>query len=465
MSNAIEKVKTTKLGAKIWLCALFFGLIGQLAWIVENMYFAKFMQDVFTRDPWATTLMVALSALFATIATIITGALCDKTGKRKLFISIGYIIWGFTIMVFALIPINYMPEQKGGLIAFIIIMDCIMSYVGSSSNDAAFNTWVTDVTDTTNRAKLNTVLSMMPVFAMVIVFVGLDSLTSPGSKTWWEFFVILGAIPIVAGIIGLFVLKDAKNIQKNTNPNFSKELVYGFRPSVIKNNKMLYICLCGSAIGSASMQIYMSYLINFVTDTLKIENYILPLAIIIVLAAVIAGIFGFLMDKFGKAKFYLPVIIMSIVGPLAIYLLKFFGSAALMPVLIIGGVVLMGASLAMGGLFVAAFQDYIPKGKEGCFQGVRMFMWVLIPMLIGPLIAQLIIKLSGTYVPVEVSPAFPDGLKLVYPYELFLGAAVVAAFTLIPAYFVAKNDKKIRAKLIGERDAALALNVAENAVL
>ncbi|MEG1529938.1 MAG: hypothetical protein RR405_06230, partial [Clostridia bacterium] len=84
---------------------------------------------------------------------------------------------------------------------------------------------------------------------------------------------------------------------------------------------------------------------------------------------------------------------------------------------------------------------------------------------IGPLIAQLIIKLSGTYVPVEVSPAFPDGLKLVYPYELFLGAAIVAAFTLIPAYFVAKNDKKIRAKLIGERDAALALSVAENAVL
>ncbi|MEG2274171.1 MAG: hypothetical protein RSC44_02460, partial [Clostridia bacterium] len=61
--------------------------------------------------------------------------------------------------------------------------------------------------------------------------------------------------------------------------------------------------------------------------------------------------------------------------------------------------------------------------------------------------------------------AFPDGLKLVYPYELFLGAAIVAAFTLIPAYFVAKNDKKIRAKLIGERDAALALSVAENAVL
>lgn len=40
-----------------------FGLIGQIAWIVENMYFAKFMQDEFVDEAWATTLMVALSAI------------------------------------------------------------------------------------------------------------------------------------------------------------------------------------------------------------------------------------------------------------------------------------------------------------------------------------------------------------------------------------------------------------------
>ena len=109
--------KTTPLGGKIWFCLLFFGLIGQIAWIVENMYFAKFMQDEFVDEAWATTLMVALSAIFATAATVVTGALCDKTGKRSVFVSWGFIVWGLTIMVFALFPIDYSPEQLGGLVA------------------------------------------------------------------------------------------------------------------------------------------------------------------------------------------------------------------------------------------------------------------------------------------------------------------------------------------------------------
>ena len=44
------------------------------------------------------------SAIFATVSTLIGGALCDRTGKRKLFICWGYVIWGFTIMMFALVP-------------------------------------------------------------------------------------------------------------------------------------------------------------------------------------------------------------------------------------------------------------------------------------------------------------------------------------------------------------------------
>lgn len=132
--------KTTPLGGKIWFCLLFFGLIGQIAWIVENMYFAKFMQDEFVDEAWATTLMVALSAVFATAATVVTGAICDKTGKRSVYVSWGFILWGLTIMVFALFPIDYSPEQLKGLVAGIVIMDCVMSWVGSSANDAAFNT-------------------------------------------------------------------------------------------------------------------------------------------------------------------------------------------------------------------------------------------------------------------------------------------------------------------------------------
>lgn len=63
---------------------LLFGLIGQIAWVVENMYFSRFMQNEITRAPYATTLMVVFSAIFATVSTLIGGALCDRTGKRKL---------------------------------------------------------------------------------------------------------------------------------------------------------------------------------------------------------------------------------------------------------------------------------------------------------------------------------------------------------------------------------------------
>ena len=52
---------------------------------------------------------------------------------------------------------------------------------------------------------------------------------------------------------------------------------------------------------------------------------------------------------------------------------------------------MIGVSLVMAGLFTASYRDYIPKGKEGLFQGCRMVMYVLVPMIIGPIAAQIII--------------------------------------------------------------------------
>ena len=105
----------------------------------------------------------------------------------------------------------------------------------------------------------------------------------------------------------------------------------------------------------------------------------------------------------------------------------------------------MGASLVMAGLFLAAFRDYIPHGMEGSFQGMRMFLFVLIPMLIGPAVAQVTIN--------SVDMRTADG-TILYPPELFLAGAVVVAFCFIPAFFVKKNDKVIRSKLIKEKENA-----------
>ncbi|MDE6767660.1 MAG: MFS transporter, partial [Eubacterium sp.] len=203
------------LAGRTWISIVLFGLVGQIAWVVENMYFSRFMQNEITRAPYATTLMVAFSAIFATLSTLIGGALCDRAGKRKMFICWGYLIWGFTIMMFALVPMQPSADKVLPLVILVVVMDCVMSIIGSISNDAAFNTWVTDISNTANRAKVDTVLAIMPLLAIAVVFVGFDGLTNASATTddWKKFFLILGIIPTIGGLIGLAIMKDKEGLK------------------------------------------------------------------------------------------------------------------------------------------------------------------------------------------------------------------------------------------------------------
>ena len=250
-NTGINTKQGAAFGKKLWACAIIFGLIGQIAWVVENMFFAKFGQDLFdTRGELyytVTTLMVILSAVTATVTTIFAGGLIDKTGKRKPFITVGYLLWGVTIMLFAVIPIDFSDDKNWGIIAALVILDCVMTFFGSTANDAAFNTWVADVTNVKNRGLVNTILSVMPVIATVLVF-GIGMFTYDSGATYVNdlgetvkvpiamrdplniklFFIIMGIFPMVGGVLSAFMMKDSPDIVKNSNPNYFKETFYGF---------------------------------------------------------------------------------------------------------------------------------------------------------------------------------------------------------------------------------------------
>lgn len=442
----MKEKKVGALGGKVWTSILLFGLIGQIAWVVENMYFSRFMQNEITRAPYATTLMVVFSAIFATVSTLIGGALCDRTGKRKLFICWGYVIWGFTIMMFALVPMKPSADKVLPMVILVVVMDCVMSVIGSISNDASFNTWITDISNTANRARVDTVLAVMPLVALAVVFGGFDSLTNESATTsdWKKFFLILGIIPTVGGILGLFIMKDKEGIAADKNNTFWSDFTYSLKPSVIKNNKMLYVCLAGNMVSAVAYQVYVNYLFNIVEGTLKIKNYIIPVGIIMVVAAIGSVIISALMDKYGKKHFYYPTIIAGIVGCIIIWCAKFFvdkNETAEVTILIVGGILVIGVSLVMAGLFTASYRDYIPKGKEGLFQGCRMVMYVLVPMIIGPIAAQIIITSANKGV---------NDSEIVYPMELFLGAAVIMLFAFIPAKIVRDNQPIQHEKLLNE---------------
>ena len=441
----MKEKKAGALGVGTWSSTILFGLIGQIAWVVENMYFSRFMQNEITREAYATTLLVAFSAIFATVSTLVGGALCDRTGKRKVYISVGYIIWGFTIAMFAFIPMNPSKEKILPMVILVVAMDCVMSVIGSISNDAAFNTWVTDISNTANRAKVDTVLAVMPLISMAIVFVGFDPLANAEATPddWKKFFVILGMITTVGGIIGIFLMKDKAGIKPNKDNAFISDFTYSLQPKVIKENKMLYWCLAGNMISAVGYQVYVSYLFNIVEGTMGIESYILPIGIIMVVSAIGSVVISSLMDKYGKRNFYYPVIIVGVLGNIIIWASRFFiggNQTLLLAILIVGGIMIIGVSLVMAGLFTASYRDYIPEGKEGLFQGCRMVMYVLVPMIIGPLVAQFIIGLAN--------PGVENEADIVYPMELFLGAAFVTLFCFIPARIVRNNEPKHHEELL-----------------
>ena len=444
------ETKSTKLGSKLWLQIILFGIIGQIAWMVENMYFATFAQNLFEDASFgnmyyiATTLMVVFSALTATITTIFIGGLVDRLGKRKVFISFGYILWGVTIMIFAAIPTVFGKDKAAGVMAMLVIFDCIMTFFGSTAYDAAFNTWITDITDVTNRGKVDSVLSLLPVFGMVIaVFVAMFTFDKgkENSFMYQLFFIILGILPIIVGIISIFTLKDVPNIVKNSNSTYLKDTFYGFNIKVIKDNKYLYIALTCLCLLGISQQVYMSYLLNFIQKTLGITDYILPAGALIVVAGLITASVGILYDKKGRKHFYMPLLIANILSTLIVYLMKFMPKESYIGVFIVFGGIMLGTSLSLFAALMASFQDYIPEGYEGRFQGIRMIFAVLIPLIIGPIIS-LAIGIN--------SFDSQDTTMLTPPFEIYLASSIVALLVILPMIFVRRDADNLRQRLLNK---------------
>lgn len=246
-----------KLGWRKWTIFIVVGLIGQFAWAIENMYLNTYLTFLNFNDSngvgFDYSLMIALttalSAITATLTTIFMGSLTDKVNKRKIFITIGYILRGLSTASFGLLDVNnknaIIPISMTAMNAaiLVIVIDCIMTFFGSTSNDAAFNSYVTKETNTQNRGKVEGVLSVLPLIAMLIIFVGLNGLTTKEMGYRWDlFFYIVGALVLIVGLISIVLIPKEDDI-KTEKLKYTRYLFDGFKIKTIKNNKILYLIL------------------------------------------------------------------------------------------------------------------------------------------------------------------------------------------------------------------------------
>ena len=99
---------TKKIGGLKWLGIVLIGLFGQFAWTIENMYFNVFLYNTISTDPDYIAAMVGWSAAAATVTTLLMGALSDRLGRRKIFIVLGYLLWGLSTGIFGFISVENM---------------------------------------------------------------------------------------------------------------------------------------------------------------------------------------------------------------------------------------------------------------------------------------------------------------------------------------------------------------------
>ena len=421
---------------KFWLALVIFSLTGQIAWVVENMYFNVFIYKKFNASAEAISAMVAASAVAATVTTVLIGALSDKIGKRKIFICGGYILWGISILSFSLIRVDLIsklfPYASAAAVgvSLTIIMDCVMTFFGSSANDACFNAWLTDSTDETNRGAVEGINSMMPLLAILVVFGGFMGFDLNQSSSWTTIFIIIGSVVTALGIAGFWLIHEPK-LDTRGNENYFKNLFYGFGLGVMKENPGFYLALAAYAVFNIAIQIFMPYLILYYTVALGMDNYVLIFAPAIILAAAFTFFYGKQYDKHGFRSSILAPIAMLMVGFVILYCFT-----STVPVFL-GTLIMLSGYLAGMAMFGAIIRDKTPNRKAGMFQGLRIVGQVLIPGVIGPAIGAAVLKNAETILNDDGTTSFIPNRNI------FLAAFIAAIFiwvVLIPLFKKLKKE-------------------------
>ncbi|MBR2484498.1 MAG: MFS transporter [Oscillospiraceae bacterium] len=422
-------MKQTKLGGRTWLALVLIGLVGQFAWTIENMYFNVFLYQTISTDPRYIADMVAWSAASATLTTLLMGALSDRIGKRKALVVGGYLLWGLATAAFGLVTVENAGRIFGAADAvaaaatLVIVLDCLMTFFGSTANDAAFNAWVTDVTEESNRGRAESVLAILPLISMLVIFGLFDGMTQRGE--WQKFFFIFGGLVTAVGVLSLFIMKEPPLTPRKDN--YFGNLIYGLRPTVVAKNRELYLSFAAFALFSIAVQVFFPYLIIYMQNYLHLDNYAIVLGVVLLFASLVSVAAGRFIDRAGKLNFVLPAALVMFVGLLGMYFVRD------MVAVIVAGCVMMSGYMLVTAVLNALIRDHTPEGKAGHFQGIRMIFAVLLPMLIGPRIGALAIRGSdSTYVELGVTKTVPTP-------AIYLAAAVVLLTVILPVIFLRRE--------------------------
>lgn len=461
---------------KFWLIVWGMGIAGQLCWNMENQWFNTFVYAKIGKDASIVTWMVIVSALVTTISTFVFGTLSDRMGKRKRFVSVGYIIWGLATIVFGLTEFAS-KSDVGALVALsgflVVLTDAIMSFFGSMGCDSGYNTWVNDYTNDKNKGQVGAALAALPVFGTIIgtvvggILVNIGNPTAgttnydPSLDNYQLLFWVMGLFVIAMGVISMFIMKDAPDVKPSKEGTYIEQLTSVFNFKKLRGNPAnkemllanLVVCMFFIPFNFyfTHMGNWLIYDIGFNAGDMGLLQGIGLLAAVLVTIPI-----SKLVNK-DKIPFVVFMsILLNALGLILIsVLVKSPADVNTSTAFAIENIPLLLCIFLVGTGYVLIMQTgmiwvrgLFPKEARGQFEGIRVLFFTLIPMFIGTIIGNIIIKSTAQMQ--EIRDDYGNIVDV--PQEnLFLIAGIIVIFTFIPLYFASKAyNKRIANKKANE---------------
>ncbi|MGN0467404.1 MAG: MFS transporter [Acutalibacteraceae bacterium] len=449
MGKSLQKKKTS--GFRMWLLVWGLGLAGQICWNMENQWFNTFVYAKIGKNPSIITGMLICSAAATTFATFFFGTWADRTGKRRIFISVGYILWGIFTIAFGLT--QFISKDLFVLAGIMVVLaDTIMSFFGSMGNDAGYNTWTNDIMTDKNRGQIGAALATQPVLGTILGTV-LGGFLVGSDDNYMRLFLVMGIFVILFGFISMFTMNEADDVEPSKRGSFAKQFfsVFNFKKffslkELVWVNIAVSVFFIGFNVYFAYMGNYIIYYLGYTADMMGIIE-----AVPLLLAMLTAIPLSILINKNKNILISIFSIIINICGLLVIAPVKAdqIDSSNIFNLRIWLGIFLVGVGY-VGILQVTKVwtKQLYPKDSKGQFEGIWILFFVLIPMIGGSLIGEAVVRTGGETFLDQASGQMnyiPNG------NIFFVGAAIIA-LSAIPVLMAAKHFKKRLAASSDEKE-------------
>ena len=436
MKKANNKIS----GFRMWLLVWGLGLAGQICWNMENQWFNTFVYAKIGKNPSIITGMLIFSAAATTFATFFFGTWADRTGKRRKFIAIGYILWGIFTITFGLT--QFISRELYVLAGVMVVLaDTVMSFFGSMGNDAGFNTWTNDIMTDKNRGQIGAALATQPVLGTILGTV-VGGLLVGENDNYMRLFIVMGLFVIAFGFITMFSMNEADDVEPSVRGSFAEQFFSVFNFKKFFRLKELVLVNVAVAVFFIGFNVYFAYIGNYIIYYLGYSADMMGIieAVPLVLAMLTAIPISMLINKNKHIPVVIASILINIIGLMIIAPVK---NTEVDPTQIFNVKVWLGIFLVGVGYIgilqttkVWAKQLY-PKDSKGQFEGIWILFFVLIPMIGGSLIGEAVVKTSGEQFLDEVSGQMnyiPNG-------NIYIVGAVIVALSLVPFLMTAKHFK------------------------